>query len=132
MFNNLTIFEWVTKKELETISSLAQNRFVKKWEYLFKEWDEANSMYVVAEWEINLYKNWSYIWTMQKDSMFWEKAYLKWFNKRLMSTKAWVDTVLIVMLYSSFELFLKQHPEYKERMMKHFSSYNIDSKLLTK
>ena len=132
MFNNLTIFEWVTKKELETISSLAQNRFVKKWEYLFKEWDEANSMYVVAEWEINLYKNWSYIWTMQKDSMFWEKAYLKWFNKRLMSAKAWVDTIVIVMLYSSFELFLKQHPEYKERMMKHFSSYNIDSKLIKK
>ena len=132
MFDDLTIFEWVTKKELETISNLAQNRFVKKWEYLFKESDEAIAMYVVLDWEIDLYKNWNYIWTMRKDSMFWEKAYLKWFNKRLMSARAWENTVLIVMLYSSFELFLKQYPEYKERMKKHFSSYNIDSKLTKK
>ena len=129
MFDWLTIFDWVDKYELQTLSELMQERFLKKGDYLFNQWDDAIAMYVVKEWEMNLLKNDSYIWSMKKDSMFGEKAFLEWFDKRLLSAKAEEDSILIVMLYDSFEHFLKKHPTYKERMLKDFNEYNVEAKI---
>ena len=129
MLENLTIFNWVDKEKLKTIKALVQKRFLKKWETLFNEWDDAIAMYVVVEWEISLFKEGSLFWKMKWDSMFWEKAFLKWFKNRLMGAKASEDTVLIVMLYESFEYFLRKHPDYQEKMRQHFGAYNVDAKL---
>jgi len=129
MFDWLTIFDEVNKKELETIKALSQGRFIKKWDFLFRQWDDAIAMYVIQEWEILLTKGNTYVWTMKSDSMFWEKAFLKWFDKRLMSAKASKDTILIVMLFESFKSFLEINPDYKDKMLEHFWKYNIDAKL---
>ena len=129
MFDWLTIFDWVESEELNTISELVQERFVKKWEFLFKQGEDAIAMYIIKDWNMNLIKDGSYLLTMKTDSIFWEKAFFKWFTKRLMSARAKEDSILIVMLYENFKLFLKKHPDYKSRMKEYFSTYNIDSKL---
>lgn len=129
MFDWLTIFNWVDSEELKTLSVLMQERFIKKWNFLFKEWDDAIAIYFIKKWEIDLIKDSFSIWVIKSDSMFWEKAFLKWFTKRLMSARAKEDTILIVMLYENFKIFLNKHPSYIKKMKTHFSSYNIDSKL---
>jgi len=78
MFDWLTIFDWVESEELNTISELVQERFVKKWEFLFKQGEDAIAMYIIKDWNMNLIKDGSYLLTMKTDSIFWEKAFFKW------------------------------------------------------
>ena len=41
--------------ELNYLWMFCQDKILKEWETLFHEWDEANAMYILASWEIEIF-----------------------------------------------------------------------------
>lgn len=51
--------------------------FLKKWEYLFKEWDDSRVIYLVNNGWINLSKNWRTYLKLWVGELIWEKTFLQ-------------------------------------------------------
>lgn len=133
-----TMFDWVKildnlsdveKKQLEVF---CQEKRLKSWEVLFEEWDVANAMYFLVEWEMEVYKNiyWkkTVLWKILSEDILWEMAifWTEW--KRMASAKAIKDSILIVILSFSIKELTKQHPEIMEKIKEIIEVRNLMNK----
>lgn len=113
MFEWLEIFSVLTDDEKNKLSLFCQERFLKKWDILFKEWDEAIALYVLKQWKLRAYKDRSdgekILWFIESGEMVWEMAIFDIMehrqSTRMASIKAEQDSFLIVIMnYSILEL----------------------------
>lgn len=112
----ISLFSNLTEGESNDLVLFCQERFMKAWETLFNEWDEATAMYIVKNGKLKVYRSrgdWDNIlWYIHKDEFVWEMAFFDWNDipkKRMASVKAIEDSqLLIIMNYSIIELAMKQ------------------------
>jgi len=120
MFEWISIFDSLTSEELNNLSMFCQERFLKEWEILFKEWDDAVAMYILKSGKLKAYKDRSdweiLLWFVEwPGDMVWEMAVFEAIDnnsnipkKRIASVKAVQNSFLIVIMnYSILELSKK-------------------------
>ena len=107
---------WIclTKQELENFSMFCQEEKLDKWEVLFREWEDANSMYFVKQWSIKVSKevNWKEIvlGRVGDDEVLWEMALFWPVQSRMATATALEDTKLIVILSFSLKEMTTKYP----------------------
>lgn len=119
MFEWVSIFDTLTSAELDNLSLFCQERFLKEWEILFNEWDDAVAMYILKSWKLKAYKDrsdWEIIlWFIESGDMVWEMAIFEAIEnnsnipkKRMASIKAVENSFLVVIMnYSILDLSKK-------------------------
>ena len=118
--DNIKILEWLTKQEKQNLSLLIQEKKLDTWEQLFVEWDEANSMYLLLEWELEVYveRAWEKIvlWKVRAEEIIWEMAVF-WDNKKRMASCIAVSpSRLLVILDFSIKQIAEKHPKLIEKI----------------
>lgn len=132
MFDNMKILENLSSEEKKNLEIFCQEKSIKKWEILFNENDEANAMYLLKEWKLEVYKNvnWKNIllWNILSEDIIWEMAIFWWRWKRMASAKAIEDSILIVLLSFSIKEITKKHPEILKKIIEIIEIRNIQNK----
>lgn len=115
IFNWISLFDDLNISELSELALFCQERFLRSWELLFEEWDDATAMYIVKSWQLKVYKSRSdglnILWNVQNGEFVWEMAFFdsnNTSNKRTASVSAiWDTQLLTIMNYSILDLAKK-------------------------
>ncbi len=132
LFNNTKILEELSKQEKKDLEFFCQEKSLKSWEILFNEWEDANAMYILVEWEVAVYKtmNWktNLLWSILAEDILWEMSifWKQW--KRMASAKAVKDSILIVLLDFSIKELTEKHPEIMDKIKEIIEIRNIENK----
>lgn len=116
----ISFFDNLSLQEKDNLALFCQERFLKAWEVLFKEWDEATALYIVKSGKLRVHKerpDWDQtLGYIEQWEFVWEMAFFDWENipkRRMASVKSLEETVLIVMMnYSITELARKRKDIY--------------------
>ena len=132
MFDNSKIFKDLTSEEKNQLEIFCQKKSLKAWEKVFEEWDEANAMYILQEWEIEIYKNISWekvtIWKIEAEDVLWEMA-IFWLNwKRMASAIVKKDATMITILSFSIKELTIKSPAILNKIQNIIEIRNIQNK----
>lgn len=115
MLENLNSLDYLSASEKEQLEFFCQERFLKSWEILFEEWDEANTMYFLKMGSIYIYKtiNWKKIvlWRVIAEEIIWEMALFWKTWRRMWTAVALEDCELITFAYFSIVELTKKNPQ---------------------
>ncbi len=136
------MLEWVkilkdlTEEERQNLELFCQEKFISKWEVLFREWDEATSMYILKTGSFKVTKNISWvektIWEVVAEETLWEMA-LFWKSwKRMATATALEDSVLITILSFSIKELTNKKPELLEKIKSIIEIRNMQNKMMWK
>lgn len=118
--DELSLLSSLSQEEKQKLELFCQEKFLNKADELFKEWDEANSMYLLATWKIEIYKNiyWeeAILWEIKAEEILWEMALFWWQWKRMASARAVEDTKLVTILSFSIEEITRKHPDLMKKI----------------
>lgn len=127
----IEILNWLSKSEISNLEVFCQERFIKSWELLFSEWDEANSMYLLKTGKIEVFVNryWEelVLWEIKAEDILWEMALFWEKGKRMASARAIEDSVLIVLLDFSIKELTNKNPEILEKIKKVIEQRNEEN-----
>jgi len=120
--------------ELNYLGMFCQDKMLKEWETLFHEWDEANAMYILASWEIEISNLvwWKRVklWNVKAEEILWEMA-LFWQSSRRMATAiATRDSQLLVVLSFSIKEFTDKHPELLKKIKNIIEERTVNNKII--
>ncbi len=133
MLDGLWMLDYLSDIDKAQLEVFCQEKFMAPWDILFKEWDEANAMYFLKEWEIEISKNIK--WTPTKlgiidaEDILWEMALFGTSSKRMASAKVKKDTVLITILSFSIKELTVKHPVLLEKIKEVIESRNYENKI---
>jgi len=118
--DNIKILDWLTEQEKQNLSLLVQEKKLDSGEKLFVEWDEANSMYLLLEWELEVYVERAgekiVLWNIKAEEVIWEMAVFWDDKKRMASCVAIVPSRLLVILDFSIKQIAENHPSLIEKI----------------
>jgi len=86
----------------EFLEKYGKNKNIKKWEFLYKSWDNDNSLYFIKKWEILLQFNWKTIAIVWENEISWEKSFLEWTGKPI-DAIANEDLEVLYISYDDFQ-----------------------------
>ena len=120
ILNGVKILKDLDESELLSFEVFCQERFISKWEVLFNEWDEVNSMYLLKQWKIEIFTNKDnkeiILWYIEAEDILWEMAIFWNTHNRTASARVIEDSVIIVLLEFSIQELTKNHPEILEKI----------------
>lgn len=124
----------LSDKELDYLSMFCQDKTLLEWETLFHEWDEANAMYILASWEIEISNliQWERVklGNVKAEEILWEMA-LFWSSSRRMATAiAMKDSQLLIILSFSIKDLTNKHPELLEKIKRIIEERTINNKII--
>lgn len=124
----------LSTSEIEYLSMFCQDKVLLQWDTLFHEWDEANAMYILASWEIeisNLLEGKRVkLWTVKAEEILGEMA-LFWKSKRRMATAiAKTDSQLLIILSFSMQDLTNKHPELLEKIKRIIEERTVNNKII--
>lgn len=124
----------LSDSEIEYLSMFCQDKLLKEWETLFHEWDEANAMYILASWEIeisNLIQGSRVkLWSVKAEEILGEMA-LFWKSTRRMATAiATRDSQLLIVLSFSIKELTAKHPELLQKIKSIIEERTINNKII--
>ncbi len=118
--NNIKLFKDLSIDDKKNLSLFVQKKELKKWDLLFKEWDEATSMYFLLEWKLKAFieKNNEKIdlWVIEPEEILWEMALFLDKRKRTASIIALEDSKLLIILDFSIKQLVQKNPELLEKI----------------
>ncbi len=116
--DKVKIFDDLTKKEKEQLLLFCQERIVKNNDILFKEGDEANSMYIVKKGIFQAFKDNKILWEIKKWWLIWEMAIFQNKHKRNASVKSLTDSILMVISSYAIENISKNYEKIYKKIQK--------------
>ena len=130
----LEIIESLSDFERDNLSMFCQIKDIPKGEKLFKEWDEATAMYILKEWQFEIYKesNWNKIvlWIVDAEEILWEMALFGDNSKRMATAIATKDCKLITILSFSIKELTNKYPSLLNKIKTIIDDRVIDNKIL--
>lgn len=132
MLEDFKMLDCLEEKDKKKLELFCQKKSIKIWEILFKEWEEANSMYFLKKWWIIVYKtiNWEKIilWNIYAEEIIWEMA-LFWTNwKRMWTAEALEDCELVTVASFSIKELAKKNNQLLLKIQKVIEERNIKNK----
>lgn len=116
--SQVSLFSTLNDDEIRDIQDFCQQKTISAWEFLFREWDEPQALYILTSWKLSVQK-WpqnSEIVILSAWSLIGEMAFFWDEKSRNASIIALEDSVLIVLLaFSLVQLFWK-YPDLQEKM----------------
>lgn len=118
ILDNLELFTSLSSDEKKSLEIFCQMRTLSNWEILFKEWEDASSLYIVKSWKLQAFTYSWILWDIEKDWFVWEMALFSEPQKKRMASVKSIsdDTNVIVMLYFSLIELEKKHPLIMEKI----------------
>lgn len=121
LLDSLNILKTLTQQDRDDLAIFCQERFIKKGEVIFSEWDEWNAMYFLITWKIEIFKkiNWENVklWQVVAEEVLWEMALFQSTSKsRMASAIASENSNLIVILEFSMNELKTKHPQVIEKI----------------
>lgn len=117
MFDQIDILNSLSESEKNTLSLFCQKRLLKSWDLLFKEGEEATSMYFLVSWLLEAKKeDWKILGVVNPGEPVWEMAIFESTWKRWASVYAIKDSELIVLLSFSVKELTQKHPDIFEKI----------------
>jgi len=129
-------------KKLETFSEFKKRTLEKK-EYLFKEWEKDNNIYILLAWELEILKyadkrnkkEEKQIAILKKNEVFWEASLNNNLEKQV-SIKAKIKSQVLFINSQDLEKFNKKEPEITLNLLKYIiflsnQRLNLSNSLLT-
>lgn len=120
--DGIKVLEGLSDQDKIELENFCQEREIKKWEILFSEWDEANSMYILKSGSIGIYKEIKgkqvYFGTVHAEEILGEIALFFNNGLRMATAIAMQDTVFITLLSFSVKTLTLEHPDLLEKIQK--------------
>jgi len=136
----MSIFEWLklleslTSQDKKNLEVFCQEKFLKSWDIVFREWDDANAMYFLTKWSVSIYKEsiWDRInlWVVNAEEILWEMALFWWWWKRMATAEVIEDVRLITILSFSIQDITEKHPELMIKIKNVIEERSINNKTL--
>ncbi len=123
------IFKTLNEKEVERLMLFTQRRKVKTRETIFNEWEEANSLYIVETWILEVIKWKKVLWKVEKWWLIWEMAIFQEKHKRTATVIALVDSELLVISSYAIEKMSKEHKEIYKKIEKIIKKRQKENKI---
>lgn len=134
MLENFKILDYLSQKDRNNLELFCQWRFLNKWEILFNEWDEANSMYFLKKWTISIYKNINWqklvLWNVYAEEIIWEMAVFWRIWTRMWTAQALEDCELITIADFSIKELANKNPELLWKIQTTIEERIIKNKIL--
>ena len=131
----LKILDSLSDTEKENLSMFCQIKNVKKWEILFNQWDEATAMYILKEWQFEIFQesNWQKIilWIIDAEEILGEMALFSENSKRMASAVATTDGQLITILSFSVKEITNKNPFILDKIKSIINDRLINNKITT-
>lgn len=134
MLGKLEILKDLSNEQKNNLELFCQEKFLNPWDVLFQQWEEANAMYILASWKIEVSntidgKN-VILWVVQAEEIIWEMA-LFWDSKKRMATAtAQTQCILITILDFSIKELTKQYPALLENIQKIIEERTINNRIM--
>lgn len=134
ILKDLELLKDLSDQQKDNLELFCQQKFLEAWEVLFRQWDEANAMYILASGKIEVSNTINskkvVLWDVQAEEIIWEMA-LFWESKYRMATaQAKTDCVMITILDFSIKELTKQFPALLEKIQKIIEERTINNKIL--
>lgn len=134
MLKDLELLKDLSDQQKDNLELFCQQKFLEAWEVLFRQWDEANAMYILASGKIEVSNTINskkvVLGDVQAEEIIWEMA-LFWESKYRMATaQAKTDCVMITILDFSIKELTKQFPALLEKIQKIIEERTINNKIL--
>jgi len=136
----MNILHWIkllddlSENDKSNLSLFCQEKTLKRGEVLFKEWDEANAMYILKSWsfEIRKYINWKEVvlWNVIAEELLWEMALFWDTNKRMATAISLEDSSLITILSFSIKDLANKYPLLLNKIKEIINDRIIDNKIV--
>ena len=134
IFDKLKMVNALTDEDKKHLETFCQVRELEAWEVLFNEWDDANSMYFLETWAIEIFKeiDWEsiVIWKVDAEEILWEMALFGWQWKRMATAKAVEQTRLITILSFSIKEITEKYPELMKKIQEVIEIRSMSNKVL--
>ena len=134
ILKDLELLKDLSDQQKDNLELFCQQKFLEAWEVLFRQWDEANAMYILASGKIEVSNTINskkiVLGDVQAEEIIWEMA-LFWESKYRMATaQAKTDCVMITILDFSIKELTKQFPALLEKIQKIIEERTINNKIL--
>ncbi len=131
IFKNLKIFDLLTLDERNTLELFCQLRKIIKWDILIKEGEDANAMYILKDWLLEVYSDSlghkKKIWLIHEWDIVWEMAVFGSNKKRMATVEAIKDSEVIVLLDFSLTNLVEKYPEIYKKISLIINKRNIEN-----
>ena len=133
MLDGLGMLDYLSDKEKTQLEVFCQEKFLQPWDVLFNEWDEANAMYFLKEWKIEISKSIkgtpTKLWVIEAEDILGEMALFGSSSKRMATAKVQKDTILITILSFSIKELTSKHPILLEKIKEIIEARNYENKI---
>ena len=115
-FQDIALFETLSESDGEMLSSFSQLSMLPAGEYLFRQWDDAQAMYVVLSWKVSVIQEGKEIARISPWELVGEMAFFDNPPVRNASVKALEETQLLVIIEYSIRQLLQKSPELHQKI----------------
>lgn len=134
LLNSVKILSELSQSELDYFSMFCQEKIIKTWETLFHEWDDANAMYILAKWEVeisNLINGERVkLWKVKAEEILWEMALFWWSSRRMATAVVVKGGVMITVLSFSIKELTQEHPELLKKIKTIIEERTINNRII--
>lgn len=133
MLDWLEILKALSAEEKENLSNFCQERYLQKWDVLFREGDEANAMYILktGTFEVSREINGDRVvlGNVKAEEMLGEMALFGDTNKRMATAVCIKDSILITILSFSIVEMTNKNPDLLEKIRNIINDRIIENKM---
>lgn len=134
ILKDLELLKELSDEQKNNLELFCQQKFLEAWEVLFRQWDEANAMYILASWKIEVSNTINskkvVLGDVQAEEIIWEMA-LFWDSKYRMATAiAKTQCVMITILDFSIKELTSKYPALLEKIQKIIEERTINNRIL--
>lgn len=134
ILDGVKILDYLSQEDRENLSYFCQEKIMQKWEILFKEWDDADAMYILKKWSFEIKKSieWQEIvlWKVVSEEILWEMALFWDTNKRMATAIALEYTEMVIILSFSIKDLSKKYPLLLSKIKDIINERIIDNKIV--
>ena len=114
-FQNSEIFASLDSSWSKKILSLfCQKQWLRDQEILFRQWDEAQAMYLIKSGILEVYRDNEYIVSLQPWDIVWEIAFIeKWALRNATVLSKWESELITIINFSIDQIFQKNPQLYE-------------------
>lgn len=134
ILQGLELLKDLTQNEKSNLELFCQEKFLWKGEVLFREWDDANAMYILASGDMEVLKTLDNkdvkLWEVAAEEIIWEMAIFWKNNKRMATAIAKNDCVLITILEFSVKELTDKYPNLLQKIQDIIEERTVNNKII--
>lgn len=133
LLKGVKILDTLREDEINNLSCFCQEKILSPWEVLFREWEEANSLYILKTGKISISRKVNGVdialWYVKAEDMLWEMALFSDSMKRMGTATVVEDSRLIVLLSFSIHELTDKHPDLLHKIQSIIKKRLVDNKI---